>query len=635
MRNLAVFLLLAFMLCAPLLAADELPWDTSPSTAWPAGPGQARIELRGDYLKDFGLDVVYEARARNERLTAPAQVEDGRLWAWVPYGNFEAFNGGRLNLTTDLILRRGSRSADFRNLTLIPSEENKSAQLQILDEKGRHLATITHIHATAEARDGLLTLHNADVRASRWLASQLGIPALEGVPLGMMWLDLTMDVPAGADTSRTTPDRGGLSCTDRPFWPQDNPTRPAGSPEYFVDVRMETLSNVAYQGRQGGTDRIKVAPSATLKNVAFGDAVWVPKFSSIPQYIAEPRDQHPFLVWNMYRLNDGRIEQLGASGVKHAFLTLNFECTINCGSNQILWPGCEDVYSSGTNDSNSNQGPREDILAADGLFFSSPSFFDPDGVGSQTNNAGSFENRLMINEADLSVPSADYFLDAWYVVMHDIDIWNSMGYHSIDPSQLGSAWTFGPLGPFVRDTPLSEWIPFPATDPNDSHVSVVIDGPTPDAVYPANQPDGHFRVLARAEDQGDGTWLYRYAVMNFDFDQGFNQFEIPLPEGAVVSSTYMGGPYDVLTTPWNVAVDDTAVRFTAPSGDKLPWFTLYNFEVTVDQAPADPAAVALEPFTESRGRPGDDHIPARFVIEAIAPAGFPSETIFEDRFEGN
>jgi len=635
MRNLFWLSLLPFLLIAPLSAADDLPWDTSPSTAWPAGPGQARIELRGDYLKDFGLDVLDGSRVRNERMSAPARVEDGRLWAWVPYGNFEAFNGGRLSLTTDLILRSGSRTADFRSLTLLPSEENKSVQLQVLNARGQHLATITHIHAIASAERGELTLHNADIRGSRWLAEQLGVQALEGMPLGMMWLDLAMDVPADADVSGTTPDRGGLSCQGRPFWPQDNPTRPAGSPEYLVDVRMETLSNVAYQGRQGGTDRIKVAPSATLKNVAYGDAVWVPKFSSISEYTFEPRDQHPFLVWNMYRINDGRIEQLGASGVKHAFLTLNFNCTINCQNGRILWPGCEDVYSSGTNDSNSNQGPREDILAGDGLFFSSPSFFDPGGVGSQTNNSGSFENRLMINEADLGVVGADYFLDAWYVVMHDIDIWNSMGYHSINPSPAGSGWTFGPLGPFVLDTPLTEWIPFPATDPNESHVSVVVDGPTPEAVYPANQPDGHFRILARAEDQGDGTWLYRYAVMNFDFHQGFSEFEIPLPAGAVVSSTFMGGPYDVLTAPWNVTIDDAAVRFTAPTGEKLPWFSLYNFEITVDQAPADDAAVVLESFAESDGRPRADHIPPRFTVDAIAPAAVQTSEIFEDRFEGN
>ncbi|MEN1729584.1 MAG: hypothetical protein AAGJ52_14195, partial [Pseudomonadota bacterium] len=326
-RSCTFVLALAWAAPSP---ANDLPWDTSPSSAWPAGPGQARMELRGDYLKDFGVDVVDGARVQTERIVRQVSVNDGRLWAWVPYGNFEAFNGGSLSISTDLVLRRGDRVADFRNITLIPSEENRSAQLQILDAGGNHLATITHIHALAQSDRNELTLHNADVRGSQWLANELDAPELEGMPLGMMWLDLTMNVPAGANVSGTSPPRGNLSCAGRPFWPQDNPTRPdpTNTPEYLVDVEMVTLANVAYQGRQSSTGRVKVAPSATLKSVGFGDAVWVPKFSTIGSYQFSPRDQHPFLVWNMYRINEGRIEQLGSSGVKHAFLTLNFNCTI-------------------------------------------------------------------------------------------------------------------------------------------------------------------------------------------------------------------------------------------------------------------------------------------------------------------
>ena len=86
----------------------------------------------------------------------------------------------------------------------------------------------------------------------------------------------------------------------------------------------------------------------------------------------------------------------------------------------LLWPGCEDVYSTGNNDSNFNQGPREDIIASEGLFWSTGSFFDPGSTGSQTNNSTTYENRLMIEEAELSTAGADYFLDSWYVVQYDV-----------------------------------------------------------------------------------------------------------------------------------------------------------------------------------------------------------------------
>jgi len=608
-----------------LMASESLPWDTDPSTVWPASSGQARMELRGDYLIDFGVEVVQAGQLQAERLTAPASVGDGRLWIYAPYGNFEAFSGGELAIGSNLRLERGNRVADFSDIRLIPTEQDRTAQLQVHDGGGNHLATITHIHALAHPERSELTLHNADLKGSAWLARHLGVPDLEGMPLGQMWLDLAIDVPADANLSRTTPDRGGLSCTGRPFWPQDDPS-------HIVDVELIDIGTIAYQGRETSTDRIKVAPSATLKNVGFGDAAWIPKFTTESFYTFVPRDQHPFLVWNMYRISDGRIEQLGASGVKHAFLTLNFNCTINCpgGNGHILWPGCEDVYSTGNNDDNFNQGPRDEILASEGLFWSTGSFFDPGSTGSQTNNSTTYQNRLMIKEAELSTAGADYFLDSWYVVQYDVDIWNSMGYHSISPSPSGSGWSFGPLGPFTNGPPINNWVAENTVDPMEGHEIVVLDGPTPAADYPDNMPSGHLRVLVKVTDLGGGEYRYNYAVMNFDFDHGIGEFAIPLSPGATVSETYMGGPADELDSPWPASVSANEVRFSAPAGEKLPWFTLYNFEIVVDQAPAADGGVTLVPFVDAGAR--DAHLPAAVLVDTLAP-GSTSTVLFEDRFE--
>jgi hypothetical protein len=58
--------------------------------------------------------------------------------------------------------------------------------------------------------------------------------------------------------------------------------------------------------------------------VAQNAVPWYSKFSgSFPPY---NNDQHPFLVWNMYRVANGAIQQIGASGMKHAFLTINSNC---------------------------------------------------------------------------------------------------------------------------------------------------------------------------------------------------------------------------------------------------------------------------------------------------------------------
>ena len=60
-----------------------------------------------------------------------------------------------------------------------------------------------------------------------------------------------------------------------------------------MDVQLIQIGTIAYQGRQTSTNRIKVAPSATLKNVGFGDAAWIPKFDSLGNYPHTPPDQHP------------------------------------------------------------------------------------------------------------------------------------------------------------------------------------------------------------------------------------------------------------------------------------------------------------------------------------------------------
>ena len=52
--------------------------------------------------------------------------------------------------------------------------------------------------------------------------------------------------------------------------------------------------------------------------------------------------------------------------MKHAFYTVNFNCP--CGGGHVLYPTCEDVYSSFTNDDSTNLGPRSEIVRATGIW---------------------------------------------------------------------------------------------------------------------------------------------------------------------------------------------------------------------------------------------------------------------------
>lgn len=620
-RKLLVFL---FAIALPIssIAADRNGDEHDPAALWSTWGGAGQFELRGDYLPGYGLEIIVDGKSASDVVVDRIQIRDlGTLSLRAPAGNFAGFVDGQLELLTDVVLKHADRAVSLERLMAVPalSRENKHPVLHLLDGQGRHLLTLSHLHVVADAKNQLLTIHNADITATAGLAELLDLPVLAGTPLGMAWVDLNLHVPPDADTSGIGPDNAqrGLSCTGRPFWPQDGNQ---------VDVALIGIGTVAWQGTTDeAKPRVKVAPSATLKNVSTGDAVWVPKFSQIGQYPFTPRDQHPFLVWNMYRIADGRIEQLGGSGVKHAFLTLNFNCDIDCGSGNILWPGCEDVYSSGTNNSNFNQGPRGDIDPAGGLFFSTCSFFDPGCVGSQTNNSSSFENRLMIDESELDTPDADYFLDSWYVVQHDIDIFNSMGYHPITPTQAGSGWNF-PTGPFAVGAVLEEWVALGDTDPLADHVEITVPSLTPGASYPDNQPQGHLRMLARATEVQPGVWRYNYAVMNFDFTRGIDRIDIPFAAGATLLESEFRSPVvdGVAGDPWTISRSGDTLSFVAPANNTLRWFSLYNFEIETSVPPAGrPGTFVLHAAQEGS--------PSTFSADLVAPG--LGETLFNDGFE--
>ncbi len=617
-------LVLIFAIALPIssTAADQDPGKRDPTTLWSTWGGAGQFELRGDYLPDYGLEIVVDGRAADDVIEDKVGVRNlGSLKLHAPAGNFAGFVDGRLELVTGIVLRHAGREVSLKQLVAIPgvSRENSHPVLRLSDGQGRHLLTLDHLHIAADAGNQLLTIHNADVTATAMLAKLLDLPVIEGTPLGMAWLDLNLHVPPDADTSGIGRDdaQRGLSCAGRPFWPQDGNQ---------VDVELIGIGTVAYQGKTGeAKPRVKVAPSATLKNVSAGDAVWVPKFSQIGQYTFEPRDQHPFLVWNMYRIADGRIEQLGGSGVKHAFLTLNFNCTIDCGSNNILWPGCEDVYSSGTNNSNANQGPRGDIDPAGGLFFSTCSFFDPGCVGNQTNNSSTFENRLMVDEAELDTPDAQYFLDSWYVVQHDVDIFNSMGYHPITPTEIGTGWSFS-TEPFVSGAAVEEWVAVNDPDPLADHVEISVASETPGAAYPDNQPQGHLRVLARAVEIAPGIWRYNYAAMNLDFSRNIDRIDIPFDAGATLLQSEFRSPVvdGVAGDPWTISRSGNTLSFVAPANNTLRWFSLYNFEIETSVPPADrPGTLVLHA--------AEDGSPSTLSANLVVPG--LGEAIFVDGFE--
>jgi len=580
---------------------------------WSAHGGYMELEIRGDYLPDFGIQIEHHGRpvTTRERIAFTVEaIEPFQLL--VPYGNLEALDPtvGLARLRTGLTIRHGDRLVSLDALTLTPGTWRDHPAFVARDREGRAMFSLTHMHIMAEHQRGLLTVQNAEVEASSMLAAMLGLDVLDGMPIGLGWLDLEMEVPYGADTSGRAP-----GCDVRPIWPQQG--------QFEAEVALIAMSQIAYQGIQPGTGRVKVAPSATLKNISQADVPWIPQFQSRAFYPYQPRDQHPFLVWNLYRIMDGRIEMLAESGVKHAFLTINFNCQINCGSSNVLWPGCEDVYSAGNNDTSTYQGPKNEILASLGLWNNCGSFFDPDCTGSQTGFSGQWLNRLLVDPGEFQQPGASYFMDAWYVVQYDRNIWSTMGYRPVNPTPSGGGWTFNP-GTYRQGPVISEWVAEDSSDPLADHRLIVVPSATPDVPYPGNMPQGHLRLLVKVSETAPGRYRYNYALQNFDFERGIDRFHIPLSSDAAVFATHFGGGGEI--DDWSIEVDASGVSFVPPVGQVQPWFTLYNFEIETD-APPQQGRLMLGL--------AQDTIVDVLEVAILAPTSeTPGPLIFSDRFEG-
>ena len=82
---------------------------------------------------------------------------------------------------------------------------------------------------------------------------------------------------------------------------------------------------------------------------------------------------HPVIGQNIYRLENGRFEQIGMSWLKHGFCALQGTLCGPCspvggGCETRLGIGCSDPYGSGLNGNQGGLGPRSEVNASTGVF---------------------------------------------------------------------------------------------------------------------------------------------------------------------------------------------------------------------------------------------------------------------------
>lgn len=562
--------------------------------------------------------------------------------------NMRTLAGGEARFQGRVQFRLAGKPIDWRNPKLLvrPGAEPR---IDFVSNNGEVLFYADRIMYELTDNGQTLSFLTADVRISKVLAELLGNPTAADLAVA----DLKLQSPVESRIKATL-----SKATGAPYWPGQSVTDQPGAPPGAVwqaDVFMHTFSaqytrcglcdanhlNCALGGCDGPSGAanglVVFTPSSTLTNnrnrgsalptvndplgtstALYGaDVPWYQKFTTSPNHpnFAYPyllNDQHPYLIWNLYRLDaDGSITQIGRSGLKHAFATTNSNpgnpADICEGSNgtHVLGRACQDTYSSASNDSSFDLGPRSEVIPALGIWGRCGSIFDPDCNNVQNNNGNTlFSQRMLVREADLPASTPEvpvsYLFESWYLVRDDINIYNTMATRGVTPNWNSVMWNLSNVGdPYLLGPAIDRW--------------VAPDAPT---AWQMNQelaaPEGHAKVAVKVTDLLDGTWRYDYAVMNLDFSRaitvgiesnhtlqvirnnGFQSFSIKRDPTADISSlTYVDG--DPVRPDWTVTVNTDSVTWSAPDdappGDplnlaaSLNWGTMVRFSLIANRAP--------------------------------------------------
>lgn len=357
---------------------------------------------------------------------------------------------------------------------------------------------------------------------------------------------------------------------------------PGGAFAAGPDVIVGQLSGVQRFGRVG--DITAYAVGTISCNIGDTNLLWDADTSL-----------HPVIAQNLYRLRDGRFEQIGMSWLKHAFGSTNESglcgTCIDPDNSQLLGPGCHDPYQAGLNGNQFLLGPRSEVNAFTGVFpypFGGPPA--PATIG----------RRIQVHDADLR-PSlnagAKYFLEGQYVTPDDAQSGNGFNNASHQEAMVAEpstdVFTVSLTGSTVQQAPaIFAW---QFSDPSVVVVAVNVPG------------DGRLYLAAKATDLGTGFWSYEYALHNLNCDRSVGSFSVPLDANAAAHSIgfhdvdyHSGEPYDLADWPSSRAGGalswQTVPYAVNANANALRWGTLYNFRFVSNAPPIPNASISLGLF---------------------------------------
>ena len=331
-------------------------------------------------------------------------------------------------------------------------------------------------------------------------------------------------------------------------------------------------NDFVYYGQSGGLAAYSFA--TTSCNIGNQTLIWQSSGTA-----------HPVIGQNIFRLKDGRFEQLGQSWLKHGFCAVNEN---SCGSCQgtpcsTLGIGCADTYWGTLNDGQGG-GPKWLVNAATGAH--------THGGGSPS-GPSAIRGRLQIPVGDVTPAQnlgARYFAEGQYVTADDSQAGNHKNNASWREIQFSSVSNMTGVSTtmHVGQPGIHAW---KSVDPAVTIVEMMVPDEGGAGVH------GWYFLGYRVTENLDGTWNYNYALQNLTSDRGVRSFVLPLSSGAQISNVYFRGvpyhsgePYD--NTPWAYTAGggefgwaSTQTHAQNANANAIRWGNLFTFSFNSESAP--------------------------------------------------
>ena len=335
------------------------------------------------------------------------------------------------------------------------------------------------------------------------------------------------------------------------------------------DVIVGDLPNTFNWGQSNGMRSYSVA--TTSCNIGDERLTWIAN-----------NNQHPVISQNLYRIKDGRIEQLGQSWLKHGFFALSQSL---CGSCQptngtSLGIGCSDPYGASLNGQQNGLGPKSEVNVETGFFPYPPRRLT-------AAERGVLGGRIQVPISDLTPADnvgATYYVDSQYVQPEDAEFENDLNnasYRRVFVSGGNLNLTTSGAFPTVRTLPaIYAWkdeIPevqlFDADIPGDGRVIV--------GVYTTDTNDGYHTEVA---------------IYNLNSHRCVQSVTVDCCAGAISAPgfndvDYHAEPYT--NNDWSPVVTGSQVEWAGQTfaqnedANAIRWGTLYSFWFDSELPPAE------------------------------------------------